>query len=71
VHLVPAVPHLLAELCDGIEDLAVRAAAPIAIGFRSGFFVAGEFADGLVHNVLFDFIKKHSELAEQILCFMG
>ena len=50
-HLVPGIPGLLAHFGDGVEDFAVRAAAPIAVGFRSGFFVAGEFADGLVHRL--------------------
>ena len=49
-HLVPGIQGLLAHLGDGIEDFAVPAAAPIAVGFRPGFFVAGEFVDGLIHR---------------------
>src|SRR5665213_2015212 len=49
-HLVPGIPGLLAHLGDCIEDFSVRPTAPVAVGFRSGFFVGGEFAEGLFHR---------------------
>jgi hypothetical protein len=56
-HLVPGIPGLLAHLGDGVEDFAIGPTAPVAVGFRSGFFVAGEFAKGLFHGVgLFDYM---------------
>ena len=41
-----------AHLPYRLEDLGVGTAMPIAVGLRSDLFVAGEFAEGFVHNGL-------------------
>jgi hypothetical protein len=49
-HRIPASVGLFAHLRDCIKDFSVRPTAPGAVGFRSGFFVGGEFAEGLFHR---------------------
>lgn len=49
-HLVPGIPGLLAHLGDSVEDFGVGATAPVAVGFRSCFFFAREFAESFIDS---------------------
>ena len=46
---VPGIPTFFAHLGDGVEGFGIGATAPVATRLSTGFFVAGEFAQGRIH----------------------